>query len=512
MPPRPQTAVYKCIIPIKKPVLHLGTIYHSLFRKPRQTILRIPFLAWPEIDDAYLPCCLPTLMRAVYFPNHPTYVDAKKAAKAAKRAEKHISKLKGIEPEIREQSIDLLKVQQNLLQDFSKVTTQPPVLFGVYYLSLPQLVKYQTWVAEVLMQGLIYGNHEIFYGNEEAYAYAHEYGHLTARLWYSGVVLDELSKSVQVILYRIACDESLSHEEVDQLWQRFSKTNQYIIDLVKKFEPIEEIFATYIGLRFSPPKVRKAVKPLLKVELENRGWDKAYEAFAKACDGSNSPFWAAILLFEPVCRMIKQIDMDSVKFLEKFLEVQYVICMFYVSQGVTGNREELLYLNKEELEEMDEECTRLIEQSGIPCEVFVSVCETMRDIVIPRIYRLAEANMKNDLSGLEDTDLPSHPYLTLIGYHADKYVIPFFIDTKQEYEKYERNLADPRIRFVLESLRQQLSPLFRRNPQLTRYGEIVCPCAFDTECCGLKEDLQRLYKRLPKEVKKHLTPPHCDLD
>jgi hypothetical protein len=61
MSQRPQTAVYKCVIPVKKPITPSGAIYHSLFREPREGDSVLPFPAWPEIDDPYQPCCLPTL-------------------------------------------------------------------------------------------------------------------------------------------------------------------------------------------------------------------------------------------------------------------------------------------------------------------------------------------------------------------------------------------------------------------------------------------------------------------
>ena len=74
---RPQSAVYKCIIPVKKPVPPSGAIYHSLFSEPREGAQTYPFPAWPEIDDPHQPCCLPTLMRAVYFEHHGTGGDFK---------------------------------------------------------------------------------------------------------------------------------------------------------------------------------------------------------------------------------------------------------------------------------------------------------------------------------------------------------------------------------------------------------------------------------------------------
>jgi hypothetical protein len=64
---RSPSAVYKCVIPVKKVIAPSGAIYHSLFREPTKGTQALPFPAWPEIDDPDQPCCLPTLLRAVYF-------------------------------------------------------------------------------------------------------------------------------------------------------------------------------------------------------------------------------------------------------------------------------------------------------------------------------------------------------------------------------------------------------------------------------------------------------------
>jgi hypothetical protein len=69
------------------------------------------------------------------------------------------------------------------------------------------------------------------------------------------------------------------------------------------------------------------------------------------------------------------------------------------------------------------------------------------------------------------------------------------------------NSRDPQIRLALESLRQQLSQLCSK-----KVVKIVCPyAAFRKRCCGLKEGIQRLYERLPEDVKRNFEMPNCDL-
>jgi hypothetical protein len=323
------------------------------------------------------------------------------------------------------------------------------------------------------MQGLIYGNLGNFYGNEDAYADAHEHAHNTPRMFYSGVVIDELSKMVHESLGRLAGYKSLSGEEIDQLWETYSETNQYMSELVKKFEPVEEIYATYMGMRFSPPQVRNAVKGLVKEELGKRNWLEAYEAFAEVCDNANSSGWVALILFDCVCRMLEKIDMDGAKLLEIFVEKEILdfMCTFGILERVPG-----LKNDQDELEDIVEKCQLLLEQLNVPYEGLLSVCETWRDIELPMTLR-------------EDINLASAQHIRLIGYHADKYILPIITDEKRDYES---NISDPQVRLALESLRQQLCQLCSK-----KVVKIVCPyAAFKKRCCELNEGIQRLYERL----------------
>jgi hypothetical protein len=94
-------AVYKCIIPVKKPLIAPSVIYHSLFTKSRKGTL--PYPAWPEIDEANRPCCLPTIRRAVYFLDRGVRTESEEAIALA---EEYLSQQDSIEPEIREKALD----------------------------------------------------------------------------------------------------------------------------------------------------------------------------------------------------------------------------------------------------------------------------------------------------------------------------------------------------------------------------------------------------------------------
>jgi hypothetical protein len=72
-----------------------------------------------------------------------------------------------------------------------------------------------------------------------------------AKLSYSGVVLEDLAKQAHKTLDTLATKE-LDRERIDKLWAQFWETNNQLKSMIQKFEPLEEIFATYVGLRLLP--------------------------------------------------------------------------------------------------------------------------------------------------------------------------------------------------------------------------------------------------------------------
>jgi hypothetical protein len=76
--------------------------------------------------------------------------------------------------------------------------------------------------------------------------------------------------------------------------------------------------------------------------------------------------------------------------------------------------------------------------------------------------------------------------------------------TSSEFSPYEK--------IVLDSLRQQLARFFAiARQRLTLPCNLVCPMAYKgMPCCGLKEELSRIYNRLPEGVRAQVIPPNFD--
>jgi hypothetical protein len=365
-------AVYKCIIPVEKPLAGSSAICHSpLDDQSMKTAQSLPFPAWPAIEDSKQPLCLPTLMRAVYFEHRNAKEEPEECAT---RAEKYLSHPEIIEREISEQIIAFEKSQTtyfpmlpfrlmhlhgsaNNHNDYvKKLTTLSDIDIDLFRRLGDSVVR----VSEALMQAYIYGNLDNFYGEKEAFAAGHEFAHLCALCLRSGVVLDELSKRTHKTL-DILATKRLSADQTAELWEIFDQTNQQIDNLVHKFEPIEEIFATYVGMRFLPTKVRNKIKVSVKQELIIRGWDKAYKAFAQLCNKYEPfakaynliPIEEASFIFEYACRMLEQVDIDSTYLLYKLSEIFNIICPIKIKNQENAIKDELEIAKNEAAEKID---------------------------------------------------------------------------------------------------------------------------------------------------------------
>jgi hypothetical protein len=300
-----------------------------------------------------------------------------------------------------------------------------------------------------------------------------------------------LSKRCHITIATLAT-ERLSREEIAELWAEFWQTNKQIEHLARKFEPIEEIYATYFGMSLLPIEVRNAVKAGVKKDLEEKNWYKAYKSFVEACDNCQvyTPHAAAFFIFEPVCRILEQNDIDSAYLLYTFSEIHKIIW------SRINIKEPESDITQDELEAV-EEINIILEQAGIPYEVFASVTK-IADTLNPKLTRLFEA-ANNDFSRDGDQAVLFPPLIILIGRPSQNDITPFiFLNSTQEYED---NLS-PFERVVYDSLRQQLG----------KNCGIVCALAYKGKpCCGRKELLLRLYERLPEEDKSNYEQPNCDL-
>jgi hypothetical protein len=201
--------------------------------------------------------------------------------------------------------------------------------------------------------------------------------------------------------------------------------------------------------------------------LDKRGWYKAYEAFANACDDFELPYAAAACIFELASRILERIDIDSLNLL------------YHLSDMWNP----LVLAKYDDLNDLAIES--ILEEVGIPEEIFKSVCEEL------------EGSLKSfDISSMREKH--NHVFctqITLIGYSGDKILMPIVLSPGED------ELIQAFTKIFYESIRQQLSKLCG----------FVCPFAYMEKCCGRKERLQRIYERLPEEDRKHFARPNCEL-
>ncbi|HEX3036954.1 MAG TPA: hypothetical protein VHT73_17845 [Thermodesulfobacteriota bacterium] len=450
----PPTAVYKCIIPVKKPLPTSGTVYHSILKTPSNGVY---FPAWPEIDDPYQPCCLPTLLRAVYFYHLPYEGQFEEVGR---RAKEYLNKV--VDREIRDALAEPNELA--LYQREEELGAIPGVI-----VNFKKLSNSVERVVEAIIQGIIHGNLKNFVGEEGAFAYAHEISHRLAGRFHCGRVLEALSKRTHNNLHRLATEKGLSHEEIAELWVEFWQTNERIQHLVQKFEPIEEIFATYIGLRYLPLNIRNTVKLMVKEVMEERHWYTAYEAFTEVCDNTSAePLGAACAILDIACRLIEPLDIDGLDVLNA-------------------------YLKQWDDRLSDSEREALFDTLGVPDEVIQSIEKTCDDRI--EMFNAMDKEARKTMTQAILLQACLNPPVVLIGHHADNYITPVVYK-----ERGEEGDLSPANKVRYESLRQQLS----------KRSGIVCPTAYlheSKDYCGWTERLQRLFDRLPEEKRRHLTRP-----
>jgi hypothetical protein len=513
-----RTPVYKCIIPVEQPCSIGSSIFRSLFHRPGKKAQRLPYPAWPYIDQANQPCCLPTVMRGVFFVTHSIHLSDKIIER---RAKEYLARQENIEPEVREGALAAVKAHQKYSRRLSKFhrslpgmahLEQPSIFFDPTPapINLQDTKEYTAKVFEQYMQALIYGDFDHFMGHKDASSFAHEYGHRIAMVFDSGKALEELAYNSQMTLGALAVLEELPTEKIDELWEQFETIRGYIDELVKKFEPIEEIFATYVGLRLLPVDTRNKVEPLIKEELIKRGWDKVYEAFAKQCDTFADPLEMAIFICEPACRVLLQVHMDGLELLSIFLKIHRIIGLSIdvilerIEEKDANALDELGVEDFLELaacaeSEVADVINLLLDDAHIPQELYWSASQALRDRRKERAKLITEAFRNNDLSDLVHKLSGCAPKITLIGSPANEFISFSVKSCGHE----ETDKLSPYARIFYESLAEQIQK---------ESGSLVCPYGsveFRKKCCGRGEELKRLYERLPEKNRKHITLPNC---
>ena len=516
-----QSAVYKCPLLVEKPHEEPSAIYNSPLYSPQS---EMPFFrAWPEIGgDPHQPCCLPALLRARYFINRRALINLEGVAAGA---EEYLSHQGFIDPKVKKIALAIIKYHRTLWRYVQDHLDQPPILFGVDRILLtdlnlkiiePEEITQLFLAQELAIQGLIYGNLKDQKGGRnlfnvvEAFSLAHETGHDLAKVCLCGHALDDLSLHVHAILSSFSID-NFSPEQIAVEWRKFWAINDCIYRLAKKFEPVEEIFANYVALRYLPSEVRRQVKDPLEEDLREKNWDKAYKAFAEVCDNSEEAWLpVAWLITDAVSRMLNVydnngIDIDSqgsvANLLHNFVEILKIIWLNGEDIYHTEDQDKLLELVKLAEKKAATQINHILEQANIPKEIYWSVSAQMQEEIIPKHFREGQAILNNNHSHKKDDGVHGKgcmPKITLLGYatgpRKQPYIKSIFLTQCTYY-----NLEYVHERFFLESLRQQLVYLCG----------IVCPFSNTKKCCGRRERLKRLYEHIPEEYKKYLSAPDC---
>ena len=514
MLPHSESAVYRCITPVKKPFTASSMVYHSLFSENGEQI----YPAWPDIDDEYQLCCLPFLMRAIYSPDLDFFGILVKPEESLALAAEYISRseiMTAITPEIGQQTLALLEAHQEFskytisvkslseLGDYLKKGANPSDARNAcieFIRAFSGKQANQTFITA--LHGFLQGNLNNFPGAIDGdftnpFSLFHEVAHCFARNSHSGIVLERLSERTHNILYTLAA-KRLSRKRIVDLWEQFWETNMYMIHLAKKFELIEEIFATFLGMNYMPPEVRGAVKPMIDEELNARSWGQAYKDFIEACINCRGTHIAPTsFVFDAVCRMLEQVDIDGEKILKTFAQIRKVIRPHIIKIEQDNGKD----LDESKLEAMAgheaaEEVNQILDQAGIPRKVYYLAID-MENNFHERINR---ALITASLPNVEDLGIFFSPFIMLKGKPLLKEISPLIASLG--FQKNEEGILSLPIKVLCESLRQQIS----------RPCGLVCPFAYKGKpCCGKNKMLLRLYERLPEDMKANLNEPTCDL-
>jgi hypothetical protein len=507
MPDRLPSTAYKCIIPVEKPTLP-STVYHSSVhqlgeaaQKEANSLKPPPFPAWPEIEEPWQPLCFPTLARAIYFIDHSPVVEIREAAALAEKyLEQHPETINSkVIQQATAMSNFYLQAMQQLKETgrFPKSHTLHSPTFHTTFASFFDTIKKLGWVSgtaavETILQSGVYGQIANFYGPQDAFAWAHEHAHHLARWLYSSITINDQAAVLHHALNLLITTPKVPPDDIIRFWKVFEKENNRLIYIVQRFEPIEEIFATYIGLRHSPPEVRRAVEDEIEQKLREQNLYELYKAFAEACDTCqvNTPLGAAYMIMEMKSRILKDVKLNIASVLDTMILVSKSIW-----QSIERKIEKKGDLDQTEKDTLEEEITNHLEHAGIPVDIVESIAEA--DAGIPSNLNPLLAAIAHSFSRAEDLDLIP-PLVLLTGLVSRSEVTPF-IYPKPTNKDITLSLIE---KIFLESIRQQLS----------QHCGLFCPFAQKGKhCCNRRRKLRRIWYCLPDEDRAHFIPPDCDL-
>jgi hypothetical protein len=244
--------------------------------------------------------------------------------------------------------------------------------------------------------------------------------------------------------------------DLQYLWNQFLSANKELVLLVKKFEVIEEIVATYLGLEHSAPEVSLAVINELAQVIRNQGYWSLFYRFI--VQGIRKNYERALPLME-FCTIILatlNVSLD---------EALAVAIGTLDTDAKIGDVDDWLVAKFPHLE-----------------PTIDTVKTSRRTPHWPFILLAKQGNEVN----LEVTPVP-----TLNCFSTE-------IVLKEAF---------------WESLRQQINwAIWVKSVKRSAVSELTCPYKHGVyPCCGGNEAIRRLWMRLPKQYQAVLTTPSCGI-
>jgi hypothetical protein len=439
-------AVYRCHVPIKP----ASTIYGSTDNGWKNSSNLAPFPAWPDIEDIHQWYCFPTLRRAVYF--------------------RYLGTLAQESPSLEMTFVEFKSTTLKQLKEYGKALTDE--------VSLSTIINGMIEVDEIYKKYFshIPNSREVFHEwcesqqewqvtdcvVEDELSAGHEFGHyLVGREGvYSAVRQMGQAAAVRRLLKIIATRSQLSPTDLRQLWTEFFNKNKILVQLVQKFEIIEEIVANLYGITLLE-SVNERVLEKLNQAIHNMGYYSLYLDFSKVCQ--NNP--DRILPLMEIFTILIDWLLDPDKALN--LSIDYL---------TTIERSDISL----SLDDIDDWMTAKIQKPQL--ERCLTVVKHLRRMpgIWPHIILTGTGSRgyPNCVKRIYSDDFPQ-----MVG------------DVLLDWE------------YFWESIRQQIS-------RFNRVKGLSCPFRtfkhnHNLPCCGRKDLILNLWIRLPKQLRTTLLPPIC---
>lgn len=456
-----------------------------------KTDKELPFPAWPEITERWQPLCFPTLLRARYVHHRETAISDEQLSADATAYLVQFEEV--VDHRILGRATGQVRTALRALRYLRESGRIPKSRQLAAFRRLTPTIRSllrgrnstrDLWNSqELAWHSLLTASSSSFHGVEELFGFAHEIGHVYGGFAHGGRSQREQSDRVYALLDHIVSMPDPSPIDLDELWQKYDQENQLLVHLCKRIEPIEEIYANYIGLRFTPPQLRSMVEDQVLQVMSEQNLNVLHQGFTQACDGQSliSPQGAALILLDMTSQMVARADLDV---LEATAAVTAVFSYIWQAASVHN-------LNEIDHEQVDAEVFGLLERARIPPDVFeAAMTETghSMDQIVAIVTQGAGSQPK------ASSYFP--PMISIVGFREG-----IRVDSQPLIPTSEgQNETQLKKRVVFEALRQQLS----------LGGGVACPLAWNGQpCCGNSKALWNLWDRLPDAERTNRSPPLC---